>query len=124
MNIGYIYQWNISYIFGNKIIFISFLINQYFSSLCLNYRNVFLHEQILYNEHDLQLHIEKGSEKHQIKHEKCTFCGTLTFDLDQIYFHLYNYHSVCTICQQNGVQFCFFNSEYERVSFLSFLLYQ
>lgn len=86
------------------------------SQLCLQHRQVFLAEQVLFTPKKLSLHMECGDEKLGVKHAKCQFCQDWMYDSEQYWLHVYALHCVCNICQNNGTENCIFNSEIEYVS--------
>jgi hypothetical protein len=65
--------------------------------LCLTHRPLFISEQKLMTESELQKHVKKNDAS---GHPVCQFCNQNFFDTNQLFAHLRTDHPICHLCPQ------------------------
>ena len=81
---------------------------QHMCSICLQGRNVFIAQQLLYTQSALDKHLVSGTSdagnplgQAGFKgHPMCRFCGSHFFDDGQLYVHMQREHFQCFLCQR------------------------
>lgn len=83
----------------------------HYCDLCLEGRKVFLHEQKTYaSKEALAAHVTYGDKEgdHIRAHPPCDFCRTNFYGVDQLWAHLRDAHTTCSLCEQQGKQHAYF----------------
>ena len=81
---------------------------QHMCNICLQGRNVFIAQQLLYSQSALDKHLVSGASdagnplgQAGFKgHPMCRFCGSHFFDDGQLYVHMQREHFQCFLCQR------------------------
>eukprot|EP01119_Soliformovum_irregulare_P019254 TRINITY_DN6052_c0_g1_i1.p1 TRINITY_DN6052_c0_g1~~TRINITY_DN6052_c0_g1_i1.p1 ORF type:complete len:355 (-),score=6.90 TRINITY_DN6052_c0_g1_i1:25-1089(-) len=74
-----------------------------FCDVCLQNRKVFLQEQSVFTDRELEHHMQEGDKDNQIHHFLCQFCDVMFYDTDAIWQHLSSQHESCFICRRQGI---------------------
>lgn len=81
-----------------------------FCKTCLRDRKVFLFEQLLYKQADLERHHDEGDRRHLVgpglptspPHARCEFCRVSFFSEDDLLEHMNKKHQLCNLCERQG----------------------
>mmetsp|Transcript_121982 Transcript_121982/g.304390 ORF Transcript_121982/g.304390 Transcript_121982/m.304390 type:complete len:725 (+) Transcript_121982:62-2236(+) len=81
-----------------------------FCHTCLLGRRVFLHEQLLYCQEDLERHHREGDGSHLLgralpslpPHAACGFCRRSFYSQDHLLEHMQKRHHLCMLCERRG----------------------
>eukprot|EP00930_Biecheleria_cincta_P003400 TRINITY_DN104332_c0_g1_i1.p1 TRINITY_DN104332_c0_g1~~TRINITY_DN104332_c0_g1_i1.p1 ORF type:complete len:824 (+),score=158.94 TRINITY_DN104332_c0_g1_i1:64-2535(+) len=81
-----------------------------FCKTCLRDRKVFLFEQLLYKQADLERHHDEGDRRHVIgpglptspPHARCQFCRFSLYSEDDLLEHMNRKHQLCGLCERQG----------------------
>jgi hypothetical protein len=81
-----------------------------FCQTCLYGRNVFLHEQLLYDPNDIARHNEEGDDvnTHGLPipptsvHSACEFCHEYHYSVDELVAHMNRDHWLCAVCERQS----------------------
>lgn len=73
---------------------------RYLCDLCIKFKKIFVHEQQLYTQNELNHHKKKGdSDDQSFKgHPFCIFCKTYFFDDEKLFEHCRDAHEKCFLC--------------------------
>ncbi|CAM9329689.1 unnamed protein product, partial [Chrysoparadoxa australica] len=82
---------------------------KYFCAVCLEHKKVFLSEQQMFGQQELELHVRKGDPACGfLGHPRCEFCKTRHYDKQALYEHLTKKHFSCHICEERGERHKYF----------------
>uniref|UniRef100_A0A0G4GHI6 C2H2-type domain-containing protein n=1 Tax=Chromera velia CCMP2878 TaxID=1169474 RepID=A0A0G4GHI6_9ALVE len=87
-----------------------------FCPLCLEHRKVFLQEQTLFKQNELQQHLKKGDPASGFKgHPYCKFCKQHYFGDTELGQHLRRDHFNCFVCVEEGRNANVFFADYQSL---------
>lgn len=78
-------------------------------ALCIEFKHSFPSEQSIYTQVEYEAHIRVGDKDGSEGHPNCEFCKRRYYDKNALFQHLQKDHYSCHICDQNGIQFKYYN---------------
>ena len=96
------------------------------SELCVKYKKIFSYEHLLYNDKELNDHMEnsldyKDKDEGFRGHPKCNFCKTRYFDNDQLFQHCRESHEQCHICIKQKQEYNVYYRNYDDLVTYNFI---